>query len=71
MYGAHLISFYIAVLFKGTVSLVFSLLVFSPALEYPIRTVSNFNNFGGTPLDGRVDTYIHFCLQVHFEVSAA
>jgi hypothetical protein len=31
----------------------------------------NFNNFVGTPLDSRVNTYIHFCLQVHFKVSAA
>ncbi len=31
----------------------------------------NFNNFVGTPLDSRVNTYIHFWLQVHFMVSAA
>ncbi len=31
----------------------------------------NFNDFVGTPLDSRVNTYIHFCLQVHFKVSAA
>jgi hypothetical protein len=31
----------------------------------------NFNNFVGTPLDSRGYTYIHFCLQVHFKVSAA
>jgi hypothetical protein len=31
----------------------------------------NFNNFVGTPLDSRVNIYIHFCLQVHFKVSAA
>ncbi len=31
----------------------------------------NLNRFIGTPLDGRVYTYIHFCLQVHFKVSAA
>ncbi len=31
----------------------------------------NFNNFVGTPLDNRVNIYIHFCLQVHFKVSAA
>jgi hypothetical protein len=30
-----------------------------------------FNNFVGTPLDSRGYTYIHFCLQVHFRVSAA
>ncbi len=28
----------------------------------------NFNNFVGTPLDSRVNIYIHFCLQVHFKV---
>ncbi len=79
----------------------FSSISFPPALEYPIRTVSNFfenspiysqlkvdhrclwhrwqmrkilnqinlNNFAGTPLDSRVNTYLHFCLQVHFKVS--
>jgi hypothetical protein len=31
----------------------------------------NFNNFVGTPLHSRVNTYIHFCLQVHFKASAA
>ncbi len=31
----------------------------------------NFNNFVGTPLDSRDNIYIHFCLQVHFKVSAA
>jgi hypothetical protein len=31
----------------------------------------NFNNFVWTPLDTRVNIYIHFCLQVHFKVSAA
>ncbi len=31
----------------------------------------NCNNFVGTPLDSRGYTYIHFCLQVHFKVSAA
>ncbi len=31
----------------------------------------NFNNFVGTPLDSRGYTYIHFCLQGHFKVSAA
>ncbi len=31
----------------------------------------NFNNFVGTPVDSRVNIYIHFCLQVHFKVSAA
>ncbi len=31
----------------------------------------NFNNFVGTPLDSRGYAYIHFCLQVHFKVSAA
>ncbi len=31
----------------------------------------NFNIFDRTPLDNRVNTYIHFCLQVHFKVSAA
>ncbi len=36
-----------------------------------IFTQKNFNNFVGTPLDSRVDTHIHFCLQVHFKVSAA
>ncbi len=78
----------------------FSSISFSPAPEYPIRTVSNFfensrrysqlkvdhrcrlhrwqmkkifiqknfNNFVGTPLDSRVNIYIHFCLQVHFKV---
>ncbi len=30
-----------------------------------------FNNFVGTPLDSRVNIYIHFCFQVHFKVSAA
>ncbi len=29
------------------------------------------NNFVVTPLDSRVNTYIHFCLQVHLKVSAA
>jgi hypothetical protein len=28
---------------------------------------NNFNNFIGTPLDSRVNTYINFCLQVHFK----
>ncbi len=36
-----------------------------------IFNTKNFNNFVGTPLDSRVNTYIHFCLQVHFKVSAA
>jgi hypothetical protein len=31
----------------------------------------NFNNFVWTPLGGRVNIYINFCLQVHFKVSAA
>ena len=31
----------------------------------------NFNIFVRTPLDSRVNIYINFCLQVHFEVSAA
>ncbi len=31
----------------------------------------NFNNFIGTPLDSRVNAYIHFCLQVHFKLSPA
>jgi hypothetical protein len=31
----------------------------------------NFNNFVWAPLDSRVNIYIHFCLQVHFKVSAA
>ncbi len=31
----------------------------------------NFNNFVGTPLDSRGNIFIHFCLQVHFKVSAA
>jgi hypothetical protein len=31
----------------------------------------NFNNFVWVPLGGRVNIYIHFCLQVHFKVSAA
>ncbi len=31
----------------------------------------NFNNFVGTPFDSRLNIYINFCLQVHFEVSAA
>ncbi len=31
----------------------------------------SFNNFVGTLLDSRGYTYIHFCLQVHFKVSAA
>ncbi len=31
----------------------------------------NVNKFVGTPLDSRGYTYIHFCLQVHFKVSAA
>ncbi len=31
----------------------------------------NCNNIVGTPLDSRVNTYIHFCLQVQFKVSAA
>ncbi len=36
-----------------------------------IRNQKNFNNFVGTPLDSRVTTYIHFCLQVHFQLCAA
>ncbi len=31
----------------------------------------NCNNFVATPLDSRVNIYIHFCLQVHCKVSAA
>ena len=31
----------------------------------------NFNNFVWTPVGSRVNIYIHFCLQVHFKVSAA
>jgi hypothetical protein len=31
----------------------------------------NFNNFVWAPLGSRVNIYIHFCLQVHFKVSAA
>jgi hypothetical protein len=31
----------------------------------------NFNNFVWSPLGGRVNIYINFCLQVHFKVSAA
>ncbi len=31
----------------------------------------NFNNFVWTPLGSRVTIYIHFCLQVHFKVTAA
>jgi hypothetical protein len=31
----------------------------------------NFNNIVWTPLSSRVNIYIHFCLQVHFKVSAA
>ncbi len=31
----------------------------------------NFNNFVWTLLGSRVNTYINFCLQVHFKVSAA
>ncbi len=30
----------------------------------------NFNNLVGTPLDSRVNIYVHFCLQVHFKVSS-
>ncbi len=36
-----------------------------------ILNQKNFNNLVGTPLDSRVNTYIHFCLQVYFKVSAA
>jgi hypothetical protein len=36
-----------------------------------IFNLKNFNNFVGTPLDSKGYTYIHFCLQVHFKVSAA
>ncbi len=31
----------------------------------------NFNNFVWTPLGSRFNIYIHFCLQVHFKLSAA
>ncbi len=31
----------------------------------------NFNNFVGTPLYSKLNIYINFCLQVHFEVSAS
>ncbi len=31
----------------------------------------NFNNFVWAPLGSRINIYIHFCLQVHFKVSAA
>ncbi len=31
----------------------------------------NFNNFVWSPLGWRKNIYIHFCLQVHFQVSAA
>jgi hypothetical protein len=31
----------------------------------------NFNNFVWSPLGSRGNIYINFCLQVHFQVSAA
>ncbi len=31
----------------------------------------NFNNFIWSPLGSRENIYINFCLQVHFQVSAA
>ncbi len=42
--------------------------------RWQMRKIFNqktFNNFVGTPLDSRVNTYIHCCLQVHFKISAA
>ena len=36
-----------------------------------IFKLKNFNNFVWAPLGSRVNIYIHFCLQVHFKVSAA
>ncbi len=36
-----------------------------------IFSQKNFNNFVWSPLGSRVNIYIHFCLQVHFQVSAA
>jgi hypothetical protein len=41
------------------------------ANEINLQSEKFFYNFFGTPLDSRVNTYMHFCLQVHFKVSAA
>ncbi len=41
--------------------------------RWQMRKIINqkiFNIFVETPLDSRVNTYIHFCFQVHFKVSA-
>ncbi len=43
----------------------------TPVPNEKIFNQKNFNNFVETPLDSRDNIYIHFCLQVHFMVSAA
>jgi hypothetical protein len=51
-------------------------LSFATGVKTPVANGKNlqaekFNNFFWTPLGSRVNIYIHFCLQVHFKVSAA
>ncbi len=43
----------------------------TPVQMEKIFKQKNFNNFVCAPLGSRVNIYIHFCLQVHFKVSAA